>query len=454
MFQSVLIANRGEIAIRVIRACRDMGIKSTAVYSDADKDALHVRMADQAIHIGASIPLKSYLNVEAILKAAKDANVEAIHPGYGFLSESSDFAQAVEDAGLIWIGPRADILKHTGDKDATRASMQQAGLPIIEGSDVLRSIEDAVSTADRLGYPIILKRTHGGGGKAMYAAHSPAELQKILTKRIDITAVNYYIERYIQYARHIEVQIAADNYGHVIHLGERDCSLQRLNQKIIEETPSLALSPQMRQNVCDLAVRAARHLHYNNVGTVEFLFDMEQHKFYFLEVNPRVQVEHGVTEAVTGVDIVRQQIKIAQGLPLNWKQSDIKFNGHAIQCRINAEDPHKKFLPSPGAITFMSQPGGPQIRVDSSVTTGSEIAPFYDSLIAKIIAHGANRGDAILVMGRALHEFIMEGVKTNIDLHQCMMADMDFLAGNYDTRYVENKFIKSWSMAGIKPAKP
>ncbi len=442
MFQSVLIANRGEIAIRIIRACRDMGIKAVAAYSDADKDALHVRLADQAVHIGPSPANQSYLNIDAILKAAKEAKVGAIHPGYGFLSENPDFASAVEDAGFIWIGPRADILRHAGDKDATRATMYQAGLPMTEGSDVLRTIPEALSIASKLGYPVILKPTSGGGGKSMHVAHSPTEFENILTKRVDITATNYYIEQYIQYARHIEVQIMADNYSHVVHLGERECSLQRLNQKILEETPSLALTPQMRQQVCDLAVRVARHIHYNSVGTVEFLFDIERHKFYFLEINPRVQVEHGVTEAVTGVDIVRQQIKIAQGRPLNLNQGDIKFQGHAIECRINAEDPRKKFIPSPGVITYLSQPGGPQVRVDSGVAAGSEVPPFYDSLIAKLIVHGTSRGDAILVMRRALAEFVVEGIKTTVPLHQRIMADYDFMAGNFDTRYVENKVIK------------
>lgn len=442
MFQSVLIANRGEIAIRIIRACRDMGLKSIAVYSDADKNALHTRLADQAVYIGESLATMSYLNTEAILKAAKEAKAGAIHPGYGFLSENPDFAQAVVDAGFYWIGPRADILKHAGDKDATRATMHQAGLPMTGGSDLLTSVPEALTIAEELGYPIILKPTSGGGGKSMYVANSAEEFENILTKRVDISKVKYYIEQYIKSARHIEVQIVADNYGHVVHLGERECSLQRLNQKILEESPSLALTPRMRQEVCDLAVRVARHIHYNSVGTVEFLFDIERHKFYFLEINPRVQVEHGVTEAVTGIDIVRQQIKMAQGRPLSLNQSDIQFQGHAIECRINAEDPRKRFIPSPGTITYLNQPGGPQVRVDSGVVTGSEVPPFYDSLIAKVVVHGTSRGDAILVMRRALKEFIVEGIKTTIPLHQNIMSNNDFMGGNFDTRYVETKLIK------------
>lgn len=439
MFQSILIANRGEIAIRIIRACRDMGIKAVAAYSEPDKKALHVRLADHAIRIGGP---ESYFDADAILKAAKEAKVGAIHPGYGFLSESPGFAQAVEEAGFIWIGPRPEILQHAGDKDAARATMRQAGIPMTEGSDILHTIPEALSIASKMGYPIILKPASGGGGKSMHVAHSPNQFETLLNKRVDINSTRFYLEQYISVARHIEVQIVADNYGHVVHLGERECSLQRLNQKILEESPSLALTPQMRQEVCDLAVRAASHLHYNSVGTVEFLFDVKRHKFYFLEINPRVQVEHGVTEMVSGVDIVRQQIKIAQGRPLNLVQNEIRFNGHAIECRINAEDPHKKFVPSPGVITYLNQPGGPQVRVDSGVICGSEIQSYYDSLIAKLIVHGINRGDAILVMRRALHEFILEGIKTTIPLHKRIMADMDFMAGNFDTRYVETKFLK------------
>ena len=442
MFQSLLIANRGEIAIRIIRACRDLGVKAVAVYSEADVNSLHVRLADQAIPIGPPQADQSYLNVDAIIRAAKEAKVGAIHPGYGFLSESPAFADAVTDAGFTWIGPRSDILQHAGDKDAARATMMRAGLPMTAGSDLLRTIPEALSIASKLGYPVILKPASGGGGKSMYVAHSPTEFEAILTRRVDISKINFYLEQYIANARHIEVQIVADNYGHVVHLGERECSLQRLNQKILEETPSLALTVQMRQEVCDLALRVARHMHYNSVGTVEFLFDVDRHKFYFLEVNPRIQVEHGISEWVTGVDIARHQITIAQGRPLQLLQSDIKFQGHAIECRIMAEDPKKKFIPSPGVISYVNIPGGPQVRVDSGIVAGMEVPPYYDSLIAKLMVHGPSRGDAILVMRRALDEFILEGIKTTIPLHQRIMADKDFMAGNFDTRYVENKFLK------------
>ncbi|MDR1397777.1 MAG: ATP-grasp domain-containing protein [Desulfarculales bacterium] len=443
MFQSLLIANRGEIAIRVIRACRDLGIKAIAVYSAADADSLHVRLADQAIPIGPPQAELSYLNPEAIIKAAKEARAGAIHPGYGFLSESPLFAQMVIDAGFVWIGPRPGILQHAGDKDAARATMQRAGMPMTEGSDILHTVPEALSWASKLGYPVILKPSSGGGGKSMYVANSPTEFEAILTRRVDISKISFYLEQYIAHARHIEVQIMADNYGHVVHLGERECSLQRMNQKILEETPSLALTPQMRQEVTDLGVRVARHMNYNSVGTVEFLFDVDRHKFYFLEVNPRIQVEHGISEWVTGVDIARHQITIAQGRPLELLQADIKFSGHALECRINAEDPRKKFIPSPGRISFVNLPGGPQVRVDSSIVAGGEVPPFYDSLIAKVMVRGANRGEAILVMRRALEEFIVEGVKTTISLHQRIMADKDFMAGNFSTRYVEEKFINN-----------
>jgi acetyl-CoA carboxylase biotin carboxylase subunit len=442
MFQSLLIANRGEIAIRIIRACRDLDIKAVAVYSEADADSLHVRMADQAVCIGPAAADQSYLNIEAILKAAKESRVGAVHPGYGFLSESPAFAEAVNEAGLIWVGPRADILRHAGDKDAARATMQQAGLPMTDGSDLLRTIPEALLIAGRLGYPVILKPAAGGGGKSMRVAYSPTEFEDILTRWVDISKTNFYLEQYIVRARHIEVQIVADNYGHVVHMGERECSLQRLNQKILEETPSLALTPQMRQEVCDLAVRVARHMNYNSVGTVEFLFDIDRHKFYFLEVNPRIQVEHGITEWVTGIDIVRHQITIAQGRPLQLLQSDIKFQGHAMECRIMAEDPKKKFIPSPGVVSFVNIPGGPQVRVDSGIIAGAEVPPYYDSLIAKLMVRGTSRGEAILVMRRALNEFMLEGIKTTIPLHQRIMIDKDFMAGNFDTRYVENKFIR------------
>ena len=441
MFRRVLIANRGEIAVRIIRACQELNVETVAVYSDADVDALHVRLADYAYHIGPADASASYLNTDIIINAALAAHADAIHPGYGFLSENADFADMVVEAGLTFIGPNADIIRKVGNKDAAREAMRQASLPMAQGSDPVRSVEEACMVADNLTFPVILKPVAGGGGKGMIVIESQADLMNALN-RIDLGGgAGYYIEKYIADARHIEVQIMADHYGHIIHLGERECSLQRRNQKVLEEAPSSALTPAMRQRVGDLAILAAKSVNYTNIGTVEFLLDKKTGEFYFMEINPRIQVEHGITEMITGIDLVRKQIRIAAGEPLNIKQEDIRFTGHAIECRINAEDADMNFLPCPGDITFYHQPGGPYVRVDSGVCAGSTVPPYYDSLVAKVIVHGRTRGDAIRIMKRALREFRISGIKTLTDFHLQVLDNPQFCAGNINTQFIHNQLI-------------
>ena len=438
MFNRVLIANRGEIAVRVIRACQELGIETVAIYSDADADALHVQLADMAVRVGAEDATDSYLNKEAVLQAAIEAEADAIHPGYGFLSEDADFAQSVTDAGITWIGPNPETIRLVGDKDAARAAMAPSGIPMSRGSEPLLDNDDAIAQAKVVGYPVILKPVAGGGGKGMFVAHDEAELKQALDI-VDVTQIRYYFEHYIERSRHIEVQIVADNYGEVLHLGERECSIQRRNQKLLEESPSIALTQDMRERVGQLAVKAAKSVHYSNIGTVEFLLDLSTNEFNFMEINPRVQVEHGVTEEVTGIDLVRTQIRIAAGEPLDFTQKDVHFTGHAIECRINAEDPENNFMPSPGDITFLHEPSGPRVRFDSGVTAGLAIQPYYDSMIAKLIVHGRNRGDAIKIMRRALNEFRIEGVKTTIALHQHILEDPMFCTGNLDTQFIKKR---------------
>ncbi|MGM9540709.1 acetyl-CoA carboxylase biotin carboxylase subunit [Anaerovibrio sp.] len=438
MFKRILIANRGEIAVRIIRACQEMDIETVAVYSDADANAMHVQLADLACHIGASDASESYLNMKAIINAAIETGADAIHPGYGFLSENADFAEMVAKAGLAWIGPLAVTIRQVGDKDVARAAMEPSGIPMAKGSEPLTSHEMALEAAREVGYPVILKPVSGGGGKSMFVAHNAAELKEIL-QIVDIEKVKFYFEHYIERSRHIEVQIVADNYGSIIHLGERECSIQRRNQKLLEESPSIALTDAMRQEVGLLAVKAAKSVHYTNIGTVEFLLDLSNNQFYFMEINPRVQVEHGITEAVTNIDLVRTQIRIAAGEPLEIAQKNIRTHGHAIECRINAEDPENNFMPSPGKITKWHEPGGPGIRFDSGFTADLSIEPYYDSLIAKVIAIGRTRGDAIKIMKRALKEFHVEGVKTTIPLHQRILEDDFFCTGNIDTQFIQKR---------------
>ena len=439
MFKRVLIANRGEIAVRIIRACQELDIETIAVYSDADVDALHVRLADKAVNIGPADAQESYLNKEAILNAAIQTKADALHPGYGFLSEDADFAEQVTDAGITWIGPMPETIRLVGDKDIARASIMPSGIPMAKGSNPLNSNEEAIRSAKEVGYPVILKPVSGGGGKGMCVARDEEDLKNILKLLVDITKEKYYFEHFIERSRHIEVQVVADNYGEVLHLGERECSLQRRNQKLLEESPSIALTQDMRDRVGALAVKAAKSVHYSNIGTVEFLLDLADNEFYFMEINPRIQVEHGITEVVTGIDLVRTQICIAAGESLDFTQDDVTFTGHAIECRINAEDPDKNFMPSPGHITFLHGPSGPRVRFDSGVTAGLDIEPYYDSLIAKIIVHGRNRGDAIKIMERALHEFHIEGVKTTLPLHNKILRDNYFRTGNIDTQFIKKR---------------
>ncbi|BAL83620.1 putative acetyl-CoA carboxylase, biotin carboxylase [Selenomonas ruminantium subsp. lactilytica TAM6421] len=439
MFKRILIANRGEIAVRIIRACQELDIETVAVYSEADANALHVRLADIAVNVGPADALESYLNKDAILKAARETHADAIHPGYGFLSEDADFAEQVTEAGITWIGPMPETIRLVGDKDIARASIAPSGIPMAKGSDPLTSNEEAIKVAAEVGYPVILKPVSGGGGKGMCVAHDENDLKNILNLLVDITKTKYYFEHYIERSRHIEVQIVADNYGEVLHLGERECSLQRRNQKLLEESPSIALTQDMRNRVGRLAVKAAKSVHYSNIGTVEFLLDLSNNEFYFMEINPRIQVEHGITEAVTGIDLVRTQIRIAAGEALEITQEDVDFTGHAIECRINAEDPENNFMPCPGQITFLHEPSGPRVRFDSGVTAGLSIEPYYDSMIAKIIVHGRTRGDAIKIMERALKEFRIDGVKTTVSLHKKILKDTYFRTGNIDTQFIKKR---------------
>ena len=439
MFKRILIANRGEIAVRIIRACQELDIETVAVYSEADANALHVRLADMAVNVGPADALESYLNKDAILRAARETHADAIHPGYGFLSEDADFAEKVTAAGITWIGPMPETIRLVGDKDIARASIAPSGIPMAKGSDPLTNNEEAIKVAAEVGYPVILKPVSGGGGKGMCVAHDENDLRNILNLLVDITKTKYYFEHYIERSRHIEVQIVADNYGEVLHLGERECSLQRRNQKLLEESPSIALTQDMRDRVGQLAVKAAKSVHYSNIGTVEFLLDLSNNEFYFMEINPRIQVEHGITEAVTGIDLVRTQIRIAAGEALEITQNDVKFTGHAIECRINAEDPENNFMPCPGQISFLHEPSGPRVRFDSGVTAGLAIEPYYDSMIAKIIVHGRTRGDAIKIMERALKEFRIDGVKTTVSLHKNILKDTYFRTGNIDTQFIKKR---------------
>ncbi len=436
MFNRLLIANRGEIAVRIIRACQEIGIKTVAVYSDADVDSLHVQLADYSCRIGPADAASSYLNSAALISAAQAVQADAIHPGYGFLSENADFAEQVTAAGLTFIGPTADTIRHVGNKDAARAAMKTIGMPLIEGSEPLASQIATCEAAQKIGYPVILKPVSGGGGRGMIVVNNEFELVQNY-QRIENSAQGYsfFLERYVTGARHIEVQILADHYGHTIHLGERECSVQRRNQKLLEECPSSALTSALREQVGELAIRAAKAIHYTNIGTVEFLMDHSGH-FFFMEINPRVQVEHGITELVTGIDLVKNQIKIAAGKALNLNQEEVVFRGHAIECRINAEDPAQNFMPSSGIISVYHQPGGPSVRVDSGVMANSVIQPYYDSLIAKVMVHGRSRGEAIRIMERALAEYRISGVHTTIPFHQQLLKNTLFCSGDIDTQFV------------------
>jgi len=441
MFHKVLIANRGEIALRVIRACRELGIKTVAVYSTADRESLHVRLADESVCIGPPPSLQSYLNINAIISAAELTDAEAIHPGYGFLSENAAFAEICENCGITFIGPTAESMRIMGDKISARQAVIKEGVPILPGTkEGVHDVNEAVRIAKEIGFPVIIKATAGGGGRGMKIVHSPATLPNAFaTARAEAQAgfgnPEVYIEKYCERPRHVEIQILGDKHGNVIHLGERDCSIQRRHQKLIEEAPSAISTPELRKTMGEAAVRAAKAVGYSSAGTMEFLVD-QSNNFYFMEMNTRVQVEHPVTEMVTGVDIVREQIRSAAGLKLRYKQSDIKINGHSIECRINAEDP-VKFTPCPGRITGYHPPGGLGVRVDSFVYDNYTVVPHYDSLIAKLIVHAENRQDAIRRMARALDEYIIDGIKTTIPFHKRIMANKDFIEGNIDTSFLE-----------------
>ena len=441
MFHKILIANRGEIAIRIIRACKELGIKTVAVYSQADSQSLHVKLADESVCIGPAPSALSYLNINAIISAAELTDAEAIHPGYGFLSENANFAEVCEKCGITFIGPSAESMRIMGDKISARQAVIKQGVPILPGTkDAVTTVEDAKKVAKEIGFPVIIKATAGGGGRGMKIVHSQATLPNAFaTARAEAQAgfgnPEVYIEKYCEQPRHVEIQILADKHGNVIHLGERDCSIQRRHQKLIEEAPSTVVTPEIRKAMGEAAVRAAAAVGYNSVGTIEFLVD-KNNNFYFMEMNTRVQVEHPVTEMVTGVDIVREQIRSAAGLPLRYKQEDIQIRGHAIECRINAEDSFK-FTPCPGKITAYHPPGGPGVRVDSFVYDQYTVVPHYDSLIGKLIVHADTREDAIKRMARALDEYIIEGIKTTVFFHKRIMAHKDFIEGNIDTSFLE-----------------
>jgi acetyl-CoA carboxylase biotin carboxylase subunit len=441
LFKKILIANRGEIAVRIIRACKELDIKTVAIYSDIDKDSLHTKLADESICVGPANANLSYLYIPSILTSAEITDSEAIHPGYGFLSENPQFAEACLTSGITFIGPTPESIRLGGDKVKARQIMKRRGVPVVPGSDgPVISEEAALKTAKKIGFPILLKATAGGGGRGMRIAKDESELEKFyfMAQREALAAFGngeLYIEKYIPDMRHIEVQIIADSKGHTIHLGERDCTIQRRHQKLLEESPTPIATEKFRKKIGEYAVKAARAFKYKNAGTVEFIVDQEG-RIYFIEMNTRLQVEHPVTEYVYGVDIVKEQIKIAAGFPIELKQTQIKLSGHSIECRINAEDP-EKFIPSPGKITFLSLPGGPGIRVDTAVYNGYVIPSQYDSLIAKLIVYGRDRSEAISRMKRALEEFIIEGINTTIPFHKKVLNDPDFIKGEFNTGLAE-----------------
>lgn len=442
MIQKILIANRGEIALRIVRACRELGIKTLAVYSEADIQSLHVQLADEAICIGGPKSADSYMRADRIISAAEIADVDAIHPGYGFLSENSKFAEQCESCNIRFIGPKSQTIKIMGDKSVARNTVQKAGVPTVPGSDgPVDSETEATKVARKIGYPIIIKAVAGGGGRGMRIAHNDVSFAKeyhVARAEAEKTFNNasVYLEKYIQNPRHIEFQILADSHGKVLHLGERDCSVQRRHQKLIEESPSPFLNSDLRKRMGKAAIRAAAAAEYENAGTIEFIVDSNG-EFYFIEMNTRIQVEHPVTEEVTGVDLIKEQIRIASGEKLDFDQKDIEFRGHAIECRINAEDPARNFTPSPGTIGLYYAPGGHGVRVDSHVYSGYTIPPYYDSLIGKLIAHGDNRKMALERMYRALSEYLIRGIKTTIPLHKAILSDPVFIAGKATTGYLE-----------------
>ena len=444
MIKKVLIANRGEIALRVHRACREMGISTVAVHSQADANAMHVRLADESVCIGPAPSPQSYLNIASIISAAEISNADAIHPGYGFLSENANFAEIVEAHGIIFIGPTADHIRIMGDKVAAKETMIKLGVPVVPGSDgAVTTAEDAEAIGDEMGYPVLIKAAAGGGGRGMRVVHSAPEMESAFgTTRSEARAAfgddSVYIEKYLSEPRHIEYQILADTHGNVVHLGERDCSLQRRHQKVLEEAPSPVIDAKLRAEMGETVTNAIKQLGYRGAGTIEFLY--ENGTFYFIEMNTRLQVEHPVTEMITGLDLVREQIRVASGEALSFSQKDISLSGHSIECRINAEDP-TNFAPSPGKVTAYHPPGGLDVRVASGLYAGYSIPPHYDSLVAKLIVHGKNRSDCLMRLSRALEEFVIGGVKTTIPLHQALVDDESFQAGDYDIHWL-TKFLE------------
>lgn len=448
MIKKVLIANRGEIAVRIIRACREMGIETVAVYSEADREALHTQLADEAVCIGPASSAESYLNMERIISATIISGADAVHPGFGFLSENSQFARLCEQCQITFIGPDADTIERLGNKSQARNTMIQAGVPVIPGSkEALYEPEEAVPVAAEVGYPVIVKAALGGGGKGMRVAADETELRHAFcTAQKEAVAAfgdgTMYLEHFVQRPRHIEFQILADKYGHVIHLGERDCSLQRNHQKLVEESPSPALSEALREQMGKAAVTAARVSGYENAGTIEFLLE-KSGKFYFMEMNTRIQVEHPVTEWVTGIDLIKEQIRIADGQRLSFTQEDVKLTGHAIECRINAENPEKNFRPCPGTITDMYLPGGKGVRIDSAIYSGYTVPPYYDNMLAKLIVFAKNRTEAIRKMQSALGEVIIEGIDTNVDYQYDILHDPKYQAGDFDIEFIAEKEAKN-----------
>ncbi len=443
MFEKILIANRGEIALRIIRACKEMGIRSVAVYSEADAESLHVEMADEAVCIGPASSAESYLKVSNIISAAEVSDVDAIHPGYGFLAENAHFAEICNSCNITFIGPSPDLIRNMGDKAIARDTMKAAGVPITPGSKgILKNKDEALALAREMGYPVLVKAVAGGGGKGMRVAHNDVSLaQGFLMAQAEADSAfgnpDCFMEKYIESARHVEVQIIGDKHGNAVHLGERDCSIQRRHQKLLEESPCPTLTEKQRKEIGDIAVRAAKAVNYNSVGTIEFLYDEIEEKFYFMEMNTRIQVEHTVTEEVTNIDLVKEQIRVAAGEILSIKQSDVKVRHHAIEFRVNAEDPYKNFIPSPGRVEAVHFPGGPGIRVDSHVYSGYTISPYYDSMIAKIIARGADRAEALARLHRALEEFDISGPHTSVPLGEALLKNAAFQKGEYNTAFLE-----------------
>lgn len=446
MIRKLLIANRGEIAVRIIRACREMGIETVAVYSEADKESLHAQLADESVCIGPGPSAESYLSIQRIMSAALITGADAIHPGFGFLSENARFAKVCEQCGIVFVGPDSEVIQNLGNKQVARNTMVAAGVPVIPGTDEpIYDVETGAAAADKIGYPVIVKAALGGGGKGMRTAYGPDEFALAFQTAQKEAQIAFgdgtmYIEHFVEHPRHIEFQIMADSQGNVIHLGERDCSIQRNHQKMIEEAPSVAISDSLRKRMGEAAVKAAKAARYVNAGTIEFLLEKNE-KFYFMEMNTRIQVEHPVTEWVTGLDLIKEQLKVASGLPLSVSQEDIRIQGHAIECRINAENPQKHFRPSPGVIRELHLPGGQGIRVDTAIYTGYEVPPYYDSMLMKLIVHGKDRAEAIAKMQSALGEVIIEGIDTNVDYQFEILSDPDYRAGNIDIEFLNTHVI-------------